>query len=736
MTDPSDGLKSGDRAKQNRDQRKRSNPGMKTELPMIERERYELRERLPYDFAIGRRGFLRGLGGGLLVIGVAGTAAAQESGRRRPGGPPMPQEMSAWLHIDEGGGITAYTGKAEVGQNTRTSLTQAVAEELRVPLTSVHLVMADTSRVPFDMGTFGSLSTPVMAPQLHRVAAAAREMLLELAAKEWGVATSSVEVRNGEVAEKSGSRRAGFGKLTHGQQLVRTVTEDAPVTPASAWTVCGTPVAKVNGREMVNGSHRYASDMSAPGMLFGKILRAPCFDATLQSLDTKGAEATGAVVVRDGEFAGVAASDPQKAEKALAALRADWRTGPQPSSAELFAYLKANVTGSETIHSAGSIDEGMRAGDHKLQATYQVAYIAHTPLEPRAALAEWRDGELTVYTGTQRPFGVRGELAEAFRIPEDRIRVIVPDTGAGYGGKHTGEAAIEAARLAKAAGKPVKVVWTREEEFTWAYARPAGVIEVSSAARKDGLITAWEYHNYNSGAAGIRGVYVIPNERVEFHPTKSPLRQGSYRALAATANHFARESHMNELAHAVGLDPVEFRMRNLKDERQRAVIAAVAERFNWGKSKPPEGHGYGIAAGFEKNGYVSSAAEVAADRSSGKVRVVRVVTAFDCGAVVNPDGLKNQVEGAVVMGLGGALFEALQFENGKLLNPHLRTYRVPRFSDVPALDTILIDRKDVRSAGAGESPIVALAPAVGEAIFSATGQRIRSLPMAPNGVKS
>jgi nicotinate dehydrogenase subunit B len=704
---------------------------------MIERERYELRERPAYDFELGRRGFLRGLGGGVLVIGTVARATAQESGRGRRQGREMPQEMSAWLHIGEDGGITAYTGKAEVGQNTRTSLTQAVAEELRVPVSSVQLVMADTDRVPFDMGTFGSLSTPVMAPQLHRVAAAAREMLLEVAAKEWGVDPKTLEVRNSEVLEKTGTRRAGFGKLTRGQELVRTVGEDAPVTQASDWTVCGTPVAKANGREMVTGRHQFASDMSAPGMLFGKVLRPSAFGAQLQALDTKGAEALGGVVVvRDGEFAGVAAADPLKAEKALAALRAEWRTEMQPSSAELFAYLKANVTGSEPIHSAGSIDDGMRAGENKLRTTYQVAYIAHTPLEPRAALAEWKDGKLTVYTGSQRPFGVREELAQAFHMPEQKIRVIVPDTGSGYGGKHTGEAAIEAARLAKAAGKPVKVVWTREEEFTWAYARPAGVIEVASAAAKDGTITAWEYHNYNSGAAGIRGVYTIPNQKIVFHTTKSPLRQGSYRALAATANHFARESHMNELAHAAGFDPVEFRMKNLKDERQKAVIAAAAERFGWGKSRPSAGHGYGIAAGFEKNGYVASAAEVEVDRASGKVRVVRVVTAFDCGAVVNPDGLKNQIEGAVIMGLGGALFEALQFENGKLLNPHLRTYRVPRFSDVPALETVLMDRKDVRSAGAGESPIVALAPAVGEAIFSATGVRICSLPMAPTGVKT
>jgi nicotinate dehydrogenase subunit B len=316
------------------------------------------------------------------------------------------------------------------------------------------------------------------------------------------------------------------------------------------------------------------------------------------------------------------------------------------------------------------------------------------------------------------------------------VRVIVPDTGSGYGGKHSGEAAIEAARLAKAAGKAVKLVWTREEEFTWAYFRPAGVIDVTSGVNKDGVITAWDFHNYNSGNAGLRPVYAIQNQRNEFHRSDSPLRQGSYRALASTANHFAREVHIDELAHSLKMDPLEFRLKNLKDDRLRAVLEAAAKTFGWGKSKPATNHGFGIAGGFEKGGYVANCAEVAVDRASGKVKLVRVVTAFECGAVVNPDGLKNQVEGSVIQGVGGALFEAIDFENGKILNPRFSRYRVPRFSDMPKLETVLLDRKDLRPEGAGECPIVALAPAVGAAIFDATGVRLRSLPMVPNGLKS
>ncbi len=316
------------------------------------------------------------------------------------------------------------------------------------------------------------------------------------------------------------------------------------------------------------------------------------------------------------------------------------------------------------------------------------------------------------------------------------MRVIVPDTGSGYGGKHTGECAIEAARLAKAAGKPVKLVWTREEEFTWAYFRPAGVIDIRSGADKDGIITAWEFHNYNSGGSGIETPYDIPNRKIEFHATQYPLRQGSYRGLAATANHFARESHMDDLAAAVGLDPLEFRLKNLKDTRLRAVLQAAAEKFGWGRAKSTPARGFGLACGVEKGGYVASCAEVSIAQPGGKVKIERVVTAFECGAIVNPEHLKNQVEGSVVMGIGGALFESIDFENGRILNPLLAKYRVPRFSDAPALETILIDRKDLPSAGAGETPIVGLAPAVGNAIFHATGTRIRALPMAPNGLTS
>ena len=288
--------------------------------------------------------------------------------------------------------------------------------------------------------------------------------------------------------------------------------------------------------------------------------------------------------------------------------------------------------------------------------------------------------------------------------------------------------------MAKGAGRPVKLVWTREEEFTWAYFRPAGVIEVKSGAMNDGTITAWEFHNYNSGASGIRGLYDVANQHIEYHQTESPLRQGSYRGLAATANHFARETQIDELANSIGLDPLEIRLKNLTDERLKTVLQAAAKRLGWETRKSTRNRGFGIAGGFEKGGYVATCAEISVERPRGNIKIERLVTAFECGAIVNPDDLKNQVEGSVIMGLGGALFEAIDFSDGKIENPRFAFYRVPRFSDVPILETVLVDRKDLPSAGAGETPIVCVAPAVGNAIFNATGVRLRSLPMIPSGV--
>lgn len=690
-------------------------------------------ERLEHRFDLHRRNFFKLLGGGLLVGIASSHVIAQESGAGRHR--ELPNDLDSWLHIGETGQVTVFTGKVEIGQNIRTSLAQQVAEELHVPLSSITMVMGDTDLTPYDMGTFGSRSTPQMGPQLRKVAASARDTLIQMAAERWHAQESNLVVEAGTIRDTKTRRTIAYADLTRGQKLAKVIPDDPAETPPGKWKIAGTSTPKEDGRDFVTGAHKYPSDQSLPGMLYGKIVRPGAFHASLVSCDTSRAEKMSDVtVVHDGDFVGVAAPDRRTAERAAAAMSLQWGAPQQPSENELFEYLKSHVQKDDDEEPIvkGSVDQALADAAKTLRQTYTVAYIAHVPLEPRAAVAEWREGKLTVWTGTQRPFGVRSELASAFHISEDQVRVIMPDMGSGYGGKHTGEAAVEAARLAKAAGKPVKLTWTREEEFTWAYFRPAGVIEIKSGVKPDGTIVVWEHDNYNSGPSAMGTPYEVPNQRIAFHAADSPLRQGSYRSLAAAANTFARESHMDELAHELKMDPLEFRMKNLKHERLKAVFQAAADRSNWGKEKSSPNRGFGIAGGIEKGGHVATCAEVSIDH--GEVKVVRVVEAFDCGAVVNPQGLRNQIAGAVVQGLGGALFEAIHFENGKILNPHLADYRVPRFSDAPQIDVVLVDRKDQPSMGAGETPLTGVAPAVANAIFSASGVRLRSMPLLANGL--
>jgi isoquinoline 1-oxidoreductase len=688
-------------------------------------ERYELREPPRYRFDLDRRAFLGVLtafGGGLLVVARVPYAGAQESGRGAEAGRP-PADISAWLHIDQRGQVTGCTGKTEIGQNIRTSLAQAVADELRIPMTAVSLVMADTRLTPYDAGTFGSQSTPRMAPQMARAAATAREVMIDEAARAWRVDRTTVAVRDGRVVAADG-RSIGYGELA--SKLTGTVAE-APLDRPETWVHRGKPVRKVDGAAFVTGRHQFTPDLVRPGLLHGRVLRPDGYGGTLVSLDDSRARAmAGVSVVRDGDFVGVVAPNDRELRRATSAVRAEWRLpAGDPSSETIYEYLRKTPgtgggRGSAPVV-AGNVEKARTESVRTFDASYRIPYIAHVPLEPRAAVAEWQDGALTVWCGTQRPFGVRSQLAEAFRLPEERVRVIVPDTGSAYGGKHTGEHAIEAARLAKAVNKPVKVVWTRAEEFSFGYLRPAGLIEVKAAVDGEGRITAWEFDTWNSGGSAIRTPYDIPHQRIQYHPSDSPLRQGSYRGLAATANHYVREMHMDAVARALSIDPVEFRLRHLTDPRMRAVLEAVAERVRWGTrrvargaSAPRTSNAWGIACGTEKGSYVATAAQVS--RTASGFSVDRLVVAFECGAIVNPDGLRNQVEGCVVQGLGGALFEAIEFRAGRLLNGSMEQYRVPRFKDVPPLDILLLDRRDLPSAGAGETPIVCVAPAIGSAV--------------------
>ncbi len=682
---------------------------------------------------LNRRKFFKILGGGLAVLFVSDDLLSFASPNLNS---PIPEnQIGAWVHIGADGIVTVFTGKTEVGQNIRTSLAQVVAEELRIPMYSINLVMADTDLVPNDFGTVGSRSTPQMGTQLRKASAAAREELISMAAAQWNSDSSAMIAQGGFITDPATKKKLSYGQLTAGKQLLIPISDKTKLTPVSSGKLIGTSVKKVNIKSFLTGDHKYVSDIKVDGMLYGKILRPPAYKSELMDADTAAASVMpGVTVVKDGNFIGVTAKDPWTAARAIKVIHANWKTSPQKSKADLFEHLKNTGEAGRNSGKEGDISRGLAEADYKHQSVHQIDYIAHVPLEPRAAIASWDQGKLTVYTGTQRPFGVRDTLSGLLKIPKEMVRVIVPDTGSAYGGKHSAEAAEEAAKLSKAVGKPVKLVWTREEEFTWAYFRPAGVIEINSGVKKDGTITAWDFHNYNSGAAAIATPYSVSNQQNVFHPADTPLKQGSYRGLASTANVFARESHIADLARMVKMDQLEFRLLNLTDPRFKAVLEAAAKAFGWGTRKKLPGRGFGIATGFDKGGYVAACAEV--EVSGNQVKIHHITEAFECGAIINPAHLHNQIMGSIVQGLGGALFESVDFAAGKILNPSISAYRVPRFSDIPQIEIIMIDMKDLPSAGAGEAPIIGVAPAIRNAILDATGIGLKNLPLVPGGILS
>lgn len=713
---------------------------MNPDESIMEPERYELNEAPRYHFSISRRAFVQSVSAGILITAYARPTFGQR-------GSDAARAIGGRFHIDEDGVVTAFTSKVEVGQGSRTEISQAVAEELDVPLSQVRLVMADTSIVPNDGGTYGSQTTPRTIPTVREAAASARELLCELAAKQWGVDAKSVTMRDG-VLSGPGGRSMTLADLVAKADDVNTAIasrsgDASAMTPPESWTVLGQPLVKAGARDIATGSHRYPSDIKRPGMAYGKVLRPPSYGATLNSVDLDAAKGVdGAQAVRDGDFVGCVAATSYAAQQALdrMAATAQWTAAPHPSSAELFEYLKTHTgDGSGRYRSRGNqdgdVDAAFAQADRVFRASYEVPYIQHAPMETRAAVAEWdAQGHLTVWTGTQRPFGVRGELARAFAMPADKIRVVVPDTGGGFGGKHTGDPAVEAARLAKAAGRPVSLQWTRDEEFMWAYFRPAGLLEAAASIDSDGNVTGWDFTNYNSGTSALECPYTFANKRVQFQYCDSPLREGSYRGLAATANNFAREAFIDQLAGATRQDPLAFRLAHLDNDRLKGVLTAAAERFGWGAATTRKGPGvgYGLACGTEKGSYIATCAEVNADAGSGRIAVRRLCAAFDCGRAQNPRNLRAQIEGSLVMGLGAALRESIEFEGGKLLNGHFKQYEVPRFKDVPEIEVVLVEPPGVSTAGAGETPLIALAPAVANAVYQATGSAPTKLPLPRN----
>jgi isoquinoline 1-oxidoreductase len=646
-------------------------------------------------------------------------------------------QKARWITLRPDGRVIAYAGKVEYGQGIRTGLAIEVADELRVPLESVEVILADTDLVPWDMGTFGSQSTARVGLQLRKAAATAREALLELAADRLDLPASDLAASSGHVAARGdGAKSVAYGELIANATITRDVIDDVALTPQPAFTVMGGQHQRIDAYDRVTGRAKYSQDVALEGMLFAAVLREPSRGARLVSADTSIAERMPGVasVVRDEGLVAVLADSDEHATRALALVQAEWDETADPvSQLDLPRVLLESAADPFQTQEAGSLDEGFRAADSILEATYFVPYVSNAPMEPRAAVASWDGGKLTVWAGTQRPFGIRTELAQHFGMEEHMVRVIAPEVGGAFGSKSPYGIAIEAARLAKIADRPVRVAYTRAEDMMYATMRPAALITIKSGFTSDGRVVAWQYDGYHAGERpflGRRGSdtpYTVPHVRVTTYTSGSPLATGSYRSLGAAANHFAREVHMDEIAEALGVDPVELRLRNLEHPRFRRVLERAAEQHGWRGEKQPSGAGSGVAIGVDVGSYVATCVQL--DVQGTEVRLDRVTAALDCGLVVNPDGARNQVEGSIVQGMGTALYEAIDFQAGRVLNAGFTRYRVPRSNDAPRIETLLVGDPETPSTGAGEPGIVPIAAAISNAVFDRTGKRHRELPI-------
>ena len=692
---------------------------------------------------IDRRDFIKAVGGGIVVLVSVGPSALLAQERRRI----YPEDLNAYLRIGPDGRVTVFTGKIEMGQGVMTSQAQMVAEELRVALGAVEMVMGDTDRCPWDMGTFGSLTTRMFGPYLRAAAAEARAVLLRLAAEKLGVPPSRLVINDGVVAVAADpARKVSYGALAEGQRIVRTVGDKAVLRTPSEFTVMGTSPERFDAHAKVTGGAIYAGDIHRPGMLYACVLRPPAHGAVLKSLDTAAAaKLPGVVVVNQDGLVATLHADPEAAAAALAAVKATWDTPKPPFDTEtVFDHLiEAGGTG-EVVTSRGDVAAARSAASRLFQTTYRKGYVAHAPIEPHTAVAEMAGGRLTIWASTQTPFPTRDRIAEELGLSKDKVHVITPFVGGGFGGKSAGTQVSQAAKLARLTGKPVQVRWSRAEEFFYDTFDPAAVVTIASALDAAGKISLWEYHVIAAGTRGAELFYDVPNVSIRASgawrgegPKLHLFGVGPWRAPGANMNIFAKESQVDIMAAAAGLDPLELRLRNTSDPRMRAVMLAAAKAYGWTPRPAPAGtgRGRGLACGIDAGSYVALMADVAVDRTTGAIRVERVVAAQEMGVVVSPTGAQMQMEGCITQGLGYTLTEELRFSGGDILDRNFDTYHVPRFSWLPKIETVLVRNDEVAPQGGGEPAIVPMGGVIANAVFDATGVRFDRLPMTAARVR-
>ncbi len=687
-----------------------------------------------------RRSFIQIFGGGIFVFVSfpAETLLAQD--RRRS----YPTDVNAYLRIGEDGRVTVFSGKIEMGQGVLTSQAQMMAEELGVALDSIEMVLGDTDRCPWDMGTFGSLTTRMFGPALRAAGAEARAILVQLASEKLGVPKERLVVTNGVVSVRGNpSQKVAYAQLARGQAITRTLDQKAVLHSIGEFTVMGQSPLRLDAHDKVTGAAQYAGDIRLPGMLYARILRPPAHGAKLASVDTsEAAKLSGAVVVHEGDLVAVLHPDQEAAAAGLAKVKAEWTPAPPGADQDgIFDELLAKAPAPEVRTTKGSI-ETPPAGSRRFESTYQKGYVAHSPMEPHTSLANFENGKMTVWASTQTPFPTHDRLAPMLGLDPKNVRVITPYVGGGFGGKSAGLQSDEAAKLAKITGKPVQVAFTRAEEFYYDTFDPASVVKIVSAVDEAGKITLWDYDVYFAGDRAAELFYDVPNVRMRTFgrwgggPSAHRFATGPWRAPGANMNVWARESQIDAMASAAGVDPLEFRLRNISDPRMRACLQAAAEKFGWKPAAGPSGRGVGIACGVDSGSYAVLMAQVKVDRTRGTIKVERVVCAQEMGIVVNPVGATMQMEGCITMGLGYPLTEELHFQGGKIGDENLDTYEIPRFSWLPQIETVLVKNDALTPQGGGEPAIVPMGGVIANAVFDATGVRMLRLPMTPARIKA
>ncbi|MCG8306545.1 MAG: molybdopterin-dependent oxidoreductase [Cytophagales bacterium] len=688
---------------------------------------------------MSRRSFLKRFGGGVVIAVALSDFDILEGAVEQQ----YPSDLNAYLKIGEDGRVYGYTGKIEMGQGVNTSLAQMLAEELDVKLGDVTMIMGDTDLCPYDRGTFGSLTTRVFGPAMRSAAAEARIILLQMASESLGKPIASLDVSNGIVYEKANKQNnISYAELTKGSGIVKSLKEKPRLKTPSEFKLIGKSTRRTDGRAKVTGKALYAGDIRLQGMVYAKILRPPSHDSKLVSADTSAANSSGAVqLIREGDFIAVLHEDPEIAEKYLSKIEAKYET-PDSGLNEntIFDHLVRSAPEGNVLEEGGDLERGGMESDEIFEEEYLDGYVAHAPMEPHTALATMEGRRMKVWASTQTPFRLKSNIAEALKMKEEDVQVMQVFLGGGFGGKSSNGQALEAARLAKLSGKPVMVAWTRREEFFYDSYRPAAVARLKSGCGKNGVITLWDYGVYFAGQRGARHFYDIPNHRTVAYNTRwtapgvHPFATGAWRAPSNNTNTFARESQINRMAAKIGMDPLRFRLNNLKDERMIRTLKAAAEKFGWKEITAPSGRGFGIACGVDAGSYVAMMAQVDVEKSSGKVKVNRVVLAQDMGLVINPQGATIQAEGCVMMGLGYALSEDIQFSGGKIHNRNFDSYQLPKFSWTPKIEVVLLDLPHEPAQGGGEPAIICMGALIGNAIYDAVGARLNQMPMTPERI--